>query len=154
MPLPAGPPTTEIWDMGIGFKPVQLVLAPDTASGYKRVKKINEKTYQAQRTTAGKQQHVWTSDDPRECAYVLARLELEPLSKEAIKAACKDAAKERHQLRALKRKQAELSRDIHRLYEAQIAGPKRAKEARELALAEANACREREADTWYASLVK
>ena len=71
-----------------------------------------------------------------------------------VKAACKDAAKERHQLRALKRKQAELSRDIHRLYEAQIAGPKRAKEARELALAEANACREREADTWYASLVK
>ena len=68
-------------------------------------------------------------------------------------AACKNAAKERHQLRALKRKQAELSRDIHRLYEAQIAGPKRAKEARELALAEANACREREADTWYASLV-
>ena len=72
-------------------------------------------------------------------------------------AACKNAAKERHQLRALKRKQAELSRDIYRLYEAQIAGPKRAKEARELALAdqaEANACREREADTWYASLVK
>ena len=45
MPLPAGPPTTEIWDMGIGFKPVQLVLAPGTASGYKRAKKINEKTY-------------------------------------------------------------------------------------------------------------
>ena len=38
MPLPAGPPTTEVWDMGIGFKPVQLVLAPGTASGYKRTR--------------------------------------------------------------------------------------------------------------------
>ena len=143
--------------MGDGLKPCALVLAPGTASGYRRVKKINGRTYQAQRTVGGTQQHVWTSDDPRECKSVrMSSLasELKPLSEEAIKAACKDAAKERHQLRALKRKQAELSRDIHRLYEAQIAGPKRAKEARELALAEANACREREADTWYASLVK
>ena len=57
-----------------------LVPAPGTASGYKRVKKINSKTYQACRTVGGKQKHVWTSDDPRECAYVLSRLELEPLS--------------------------------------------------------------------------
>ena len=36
----------------------------------KRVKRIDDSTFQACRTVDGQQQHVWTSDDPRECAYV------------------------------------------------------------------------------------
>ena len=98
-----------------GFRVVQLVPAPGTASGYRRVKKVNLKTYQACRTVGGKQRHVWTSDDPRECAYVLARLELEPLSEEDIKAACKAAAKQRASARALKRKLDVLGRRIDAL---------------------------------------
>ena len=114
-------------------RPVGLVLAPGTASGYKRVKKITDDCFQACRTVGGKQQHVWTSDDPRECAYVLARLELDPCAEEDIKRACKEAAKERTQMRASKRKRAELSRRIHAMHEALIAAPRRAKEAREAA---------------------
>jgi len=45
------------------FGPVDLVLAPGTASGYKRVKKVNAKTYQACRTVAGKQRHVGRPTD-------------------------------------------------------------------------------------------
>ena len=139
--------------MGVpGAKIVQLVPAPGTASGYKRVKQINSKTYQACRTVGGKQQHVWTSEDPRECAYVLARLELEPLSEEEIKEACKAAAKERAKHRAADRKRAEVSRRIHATYNAYIVKPKRAQEARERARMEEKACRDREADEWYASL--
>ena len=44
MLTPAASPLTEPWDMGMaGFKTVDLVLAPGTASGYKRVKKVNAK---------------------------------------------------------------------------------------------------------------
>ena len=100
--------------------------------------------YQACRTVGGKQQHVWTSEDPRECAYVLARLELEPLSEEEIKTACKAAAKERAQLRAAERKRAEVSRRIHALYMERIVKPKRAQEARQRARMEEKACRDRE----------
>ena len=42
--------------------PMPLVLAAGTASGYKRVKKIDDETFAAYRTVGGKQQHVWTSD--------------------------------------------------------------------------------------------
>ena len=129
-----------------------LVLAPGTASGYKRIKKIDATTFAAYRTVGGRQQHVWTSEDPRECAYVLAWLELEPLSEEEIKTACKAAAKERAQLRAAERKRAEVSRRIHALYMERIVKPKRAQEARQRARMEEKACRDREADEWYASL--
>jgi len=126
-----------------GFRPVPLVLAPGTASGYKRVKKVNAKTYQACRTINGKQRHVWTSEDPRECAYVLARLELEPLSEEAIKAACKAAAKERAQSRALQRQRAELSRPIERAYKQYVVAPKRAREAVERGDSDHGVCTDR-----------
>ena len=129
-----------------------LVLAPGTASGYKRVKKVNNQTFQAQRTVGGKQQQVWVSDEPRECAYVLARLELEPLSEEQIKAACKDAAKVRRQRRNDKRFREDLTRRIDAAYESMIVKPKRAKEAAKRAAAEAKACREREADMRLQSL--
>ena len=120
-------PPLELWDMDIpGFRVVPLVPAPGTASGYKRVKKVNSKTYQACRTVGGKQQHVWTSEDPRECAYVLARLELEPLSEEEIKTACKAAAKDRVKCRALKRKQEQLGRRIDRLWDELVVAPKEA----------------------------
>ena len=138
--------------MDIGATPVSLVLAPGTASGYKRVKKINGRTFQAQRTVGGTQQHVWTSDDPRECAYVLARLELEPLSEEQIKSACKEAAKERRETRVHKRVHDELTRRIDRLHEAWIERPRRAVEAAKRARTEAESRRVREADEWYASL--
>ena len=109
-------PTPELWDLGVpGFRAVPLVPAPGTASGYRRVKKVNFKTYQACRTVGGKQRHVWTSEDPRECAYVLARLELEPLSEEEIKETCKAAAKERASARAFKRKVDVLGRRIDAL---------------------------------------
>ena len=107
--------------------PVNLVLAPGTASGYRRVKKVNKKTYQACRTVDSKQKHVWTSEDPRECAYVLARLELEPLSEENIKRACKEAAKERAVVHALKRKREQLSRAIERKHRQYVVAPKSAR---------------------------
>ena len=77
------------------------------------------------------------------CAYVLARLELEPLSQEQIKAACKDAAKVRRQRRNDKRFREDLTRRIDAAYESMIVKPKRAKEAAKRAAAEAKACRER-----------
>jgi len=127
-------PPLELWDMDIpGFRVVPLVPAPGTASGYKRVKKVNSKTYQACRTVGGKQRHVWTSDDPRECAYVLARLELEPLSEEEIKTACKAAAKDRVKCRAFKRKEEQFRRReerarryIDRLWDELVVAPKEA----------------------------
>jgi hypothetical protein len=63
---------------------------------------------------------VWTSDDPRECAYVLARLEQEPLSEESIKEACKEAAKQRAEEFALERQAAALCRRIHAMHEAYV----------------------------------
>ena len=125
-------PATELWaSPHFDGMPMQLVPAPGTASGYKRVKKIDEGTFAAYRTVAGKQQHVWTSDDPRDCAYVLARLELEPCSEEAIKEACKAFAKERAQLRAVKRKRDELSRRIDAMHKRYVVAPRIAREARE-----------------------
>ena len=98
-------PATELWASSLfDGKPMPLVLAPGTASGFKRVIKVDNNTYAARRTVGGKLQHLWSSDDPRECAYVLARLELEPCSVEDIKKACKEAAKERNKHRVIKRK--------------------------------------------------
>jgi len=137
-------PPLELWDMDIpGFRVVPLVPAPGTASGYKRVKKVNSKTYQACRTVGGKQQHVWTSEDPRECAYVLARLELEPLSEEEIKTACKAAAKDRAKWRALTRRWEQLGRRFDRLYQSRVVAPKRAKEAAARDRMDQGACVER-----------
>ena len=113
---------------------MQLVLAPGTASGYKGVTKINDHTFQARRRVAGKLRHVWTSDDPRECAYVLARLEQEPLSEDSIKKACRVAAKERAVVFAPERQAAALSYRIRAMNEAYVVAPKRAREAAKLAV--------------------
>ena len=146
------PPTEPCGGVFFDGKPMNLVLAPGTLSGYKRVKRIDDSTFQACRTVDGGQQHVWTSDDPRECAYVLARLELDPAPVEVIKSACKAAAKLRTRFRRAKRKQDQLHRDINRMYESLIAKPKRAREAHERALAEWKAARVCESDEWYNNL--
>ena len=125
-------------------KPMQLVLAPGSVSGYKRVIKVSDGTFSARRTVAGKQQHVWSSDDPRDCAYVLARLELEPCSEEAIKKACKEAAEGRTEFRRLKRKCDALSRKIERFHRQHVVAPRRAREAQKQASMDQSACVERE----------
>ena len=143
---------TERWSSPLfDGKPMPLVLAPGTVSGYKRVTKINDDTFQARRRVNGKLRHVWTSDDPCECAYVLARLEQEPCSEESIKRACRENAKERADVFELVRKQAALSRRIRAMHEAYVEAPKRAREAAKLAVAEAKAARYREADIRYAN---
>ena len=53
---------------------VMLQLKPGSATGYKGVNKVKKNSYQARRTVGGKVQHVWTSNSPRECAYILAAL--------------------------------------------------------------------------------
>ena len=54
---------TERWSSPLfDGKPMPLVLAPGTVSGYKRVTKINDDTFQARRRVNGKLRHVWTSD--------------------------------------------------------------------------------------------
>ena len=144
MTSPVVAPPTELWACPLfDGKPMPLVLAPGTASGYKRTKKIDDTTFAAYRTVGGKQQHVWTSEDPRECAYVLARVELEQCSEEEVKEACKKAAKERTQLRALKRKMDQHSRAVDRMHRQLVVAPKRAREARERASMDQGACTER-----------
>ena len=121
---------TELWACPLfDGKPMPLVLAPGTASGYKRTKKIDDTTFAAYRTVGGRQQHVWTSEDPRECAYVLARLELEPCSEEAIKKACKEAAKERARERALKRRLDAVGRRIDVLCTSAMSRKKRMRDS-------------------------
>ena len=53
----------------------ELVLAPGTASGYKGVSMLTDELWQARMTINGKVRHVCTGSDPRECAWVLARLQ-------------------------------------------------------------------------------
>ena len=56
----------------------ELVLAPGTKSGFKGVSPVDKKTWQARMTVDGKTRHVWTSSDPRECAFILARFKRYP----------------------------------------------------------------------------
>ena len=51
---------------------VLLQLKPGSTTGYKGVNKVKKNSCQARRTVGGKFQHVWTSDSPRACAYMLA----------------------------------------------------------------------------------
>ena len=145
--------STELWSPpGSELTPMALRLAPGTASGFSKVAKINEHTFQARRKVNGKLQHVWTSSEPRWCAYIIARLELEPLSEDEIKDARKRAAEEKAEWTKLKRKQAALSRKIERAHERLVAAPKRRKEELKRGAAEAKACRDRQADEWYENL--
>ena len=84
---------------------------------------------------------------------MLARLELEPLSEEAIKAARKRCSKAHTALRVAEREVDHLSCRINTTREKLIAmQPKRAKQAAKRARADAKAVRDREADIWYANL--
>ena len=57
---------------------MQLKLAPGTASGLKGVHKAG-KRWEARRWVAGRGTRVvWRSDSPKECAFILARLDLYP----------------------------------------------------------------------------
>ena len=144
---------TEVWSPpDTNLTPMKLVVAPDTASGFRKVAKINEHTFQARRKVNGKLQHVWTSNEPRWCAYILARLELEPHLEEWVKEARKRAAEEKAEWTKIKRQRAALSRKIERMHESLVAAPKRREEELKQRAAEAKACREREADEWYANL--
>ena len=74
-----GSPLTQPFASPLGDGLVlQLRLAPGTKTGFKGVSKVGKKTYQARKWIDGKVRHVWTSSDPRECAFILARLERYP----------------------------------------------------------------------------
>ena len=90
------PPATELWASPTFWgMALELVLAPGTATGYKGVIKVTDNTFAARRKVGGKLQHVWAGDNPRECAFVLALLEIHPHREESIKQARKDFAKAR-----------------------------------------------------------
>ena len=73
-PLPTEPFAHPLF----GDEVMELKLAPGTKTGYKGVSKVGKKTYQARATVDGKLRHVWTSSDPKECAFILARFERYP----------------------------------------------------------------------------
>ena len=57
---------------------MQLKLAPDTASGFKGVHKVG-KRWEARLWVAGRGTRVvWRCDSPKECAFILARLDIYP----------------------------------------------------------------------------
>ena len=121
------PPATERWAWCCEPDvPMELVLATGTVTGYKGVIKVTDQTFAARRKVNGKLQHLWSSDDPRECAYVLARLELEPLSEEAIRSARKELAKVRAEARRRERnrrkRDARLSSRSDRLHKSYFGG--------------------------------
>ena len=64
---------------------LQLRLAPGTKTGFKGVTKVGKKTYQARKWVDGKVRHVWTSGDPRECAFHLAYDEYNPFISQMVK---------------------------------------------------------------------
>ena len=78
----------EVWQVAVATEPwahpdfngevMQLKLAPGTASGLKGVHKAG-KRWEARRWVAGRGTRVvWRSDSPKECAFILARLDVYP----------------------------------------------------------------------------
>ena len=80
MAASTGSPLTEPFALVplFGGEVMQLKLAPGSKTGFKGVSKVGKKTFQARKWIDGKVRHVWTSSDPRECAFILARLERYP----------------------------------------------------------------------------
>ena len=77
--LMSHPPPSPLFESCDSWEPdgptlgrVLLQLKPGSTTGYKGVNKVKKNSYQARRTVGGKVQHVWTSNSPRECAYILA----------------------------------------------------------------------------------
>ena len=70
---------TEPWaHPDFGGEVMQLKLAPGTASGFKGVHKAGKK-WEARLWVAGRGTRVvWRCSSPKECAFILARLELYP----------------------------------------------------------------------------
>ena len=81
-----GFPLTEPFALPLfGGEVMQLKLAPGSKTGFKGVSKVGKKTYQARKWIDGKVRHVWTSSDPRECAFHLAYDEYNPFISQMVR---------------------------------------------------------------------
>ena len=110
MPRRREKPATELVAAGCFGEGCELVLRPGTASGFKGVRRLDSKTWEARTTVDGKTQHIWSSKDPRECAIYYALFKEFPVDlpnriKERGKWTYSESAEEADRIATMRRQQ-------------------------------------------------